>query len=54
MNKLQALNWLVENVTRWPSKGKGVVSTPINWFWGGFTDGEIKLIKASFALTPHL
>ena len=46
MNKLQALNWLVENVTKWPSKGKGVVSTPINWFWGDFTDGEVKLIKA--------
>ncbi len=45
MDKLQALNWLVENITRWPSKGKGIVSYPADWFWGGFTDGEIKLTK---------
>lgn len=46
MNKVDALNWLFENVTKWPVKDKGVVSSPDGWLWGQFCDGQIKLYKA--------
>ena len=32
MNKQQALEWLVENVTKWPVSDSGA-SSPRDWFW---------------------
>lgn len=32
MNRQQALEWLVENVTKWPVSDSGTAS-PLDWFW---------------------
>lgn len=45
MNKLQALNWLIENVTRWPAQKGGIASSPKGWAWGQFYKGDIQLFK---------
>lgn len=45
MNKLQAMNWLIEKVTRWPLSNGGVKSTPEGWAWGQFYKGDIQLYK---------
>jgi len=33
MNKCEALNWLVENVVKWPASGKDIQRCPSGWIW---------------------
>ena len=43
MIKIEALEWLVENVTRWPTSRGGIVSTPDGWSWGESCEGDVWL-----------
>lgn len=44
MNKLSAMAWLAENVTKWPTNIGGIVSTPKGWSWSDvFNNGEVQL-----------
>lgn len=40
MNKQQALEWLFENVTKWPVKPRCAIITG-NWYWIRMFGGEI-------------
>ena len=45
MNKSHALEWLIENVTKWPTATGGVVSSPKGWSWVSMTNGDVVLSK---------
>lgn len=34
MNKSEALEWLIENVTKWPTSRGGIKTSPDGWSWG--------------------
>lgn len=44
MIKNEALKWLVENVTRWPTPIGGIASSPNGWVWASL-QGDIYLIR---------
>ena len=43
MNKSLALEWLVENVTKWPTASRGIKSSPDGWSWGESPNQDIWL-----------
>lgn len=44
MIKNEALKWLVENVTRWPTSKRGIASKPNGWSWADL-QGDICLVR---------
>ena len=43
--KSKALEWLIENVTKWPTARGGIVSSPDGWSWGKSPDGDVWLFR---------
>jgi hypothetical protein len=50
MNKKLAMEWLIENVTRWPTSKGGIVSAPNGWVWSTSSCGDIELAKTKKTL----